>query len=184
METQNIPTRRELFTGFFGIGIVGFGGVLPLVHHMLVLRKGWLTDAEFTELLGLGQILPGPNVVNLSVAVGGRFHGASGALLAFSGLLLAPFCIAMLLVSLYQQYRGLPALQQVLAGLAPAATGLIFGMGLRLAAKLERSSWCIALAVLTFVAIGLLHWPLLPLLLVMVPLAVTLAWHLQQKEPT
>ena len=56
-------------------------------------------------------------------------------------------------------------------------------MGLRLAAKLERSSWCIALAVLTFVAIGLLHWPLLPLLLVMVPLAVTLAWHLQ-KEPT
>ena len=48
-----------------------------------------------------------------------------------------------------------------LAGLAPAATGLIFGMGLRLAAKLERSSWCIALAVVTFVAIGLLHWPLL-----------------------
>jgi chromate transporter len=89
----------------------------------------------------------------------------------------------MLLVSLYQQYRGLPALQQVLAGLAPAATGLIFGMGLRLAARLERSSWCIALAVATFVAIGLLHWPLLPLLLVMVPLAVTLAWHLQ-KEPT
>ena len=183
METHPIPTRRELFTSFFSVGITGFGGVLPLVHHMLVIRKRWITDAEFTELLGLGQILPGPNVVNLAVALGGRFHGASGAFLAFAGLLFAPFCIAMLLVSLYQQYRSLPDLQNILSGLAPAATGLIIGMGLRLAAKLERSGWCILLAIGTFSAIAFLRWPLLPLLLVMVPLAVTMAWYWRKDEP-
>lgn len=181
MEHTVVPSRWALFAGFFKIGIAGFGGVLPLAHYTLVQRLRWLSDSEFTELLGLGQILPGPNIVNLSVAVGARFHGAAGAMLAFLGLLLAPFCIAVTLVSLYEQYRSLPVLQGMLAGLAPVATGLIFGMGLKLAARLERSGWCIALALITFCAVGLLHLALLSVLLVLLPLAVWLAWQLPRK---
>lgn len=182
MEHTIVPSRRALFAGFFSIGMAGFGGVLPLAHYMLVQQRRWLSDAEFTELLSLGQLLPGPNIVNMSVVIGSRFHGAQGAVIAFTGLLLAPFCIGMLLVSLYAQYRSLPALQAVLHGLAPAATGLIFAVGLRLLGGLERRWWCWLLALLTFVGIGLLHLPLLPLLLLLLPLAVWLARHLPRKD--
>lgn len=175
------PTLGELFGGFFRIGVTGFGGVLPLTHHMLVIDKKWLREEEFAEMLALGQILPGPNVVNLSVAVGRRFHGPRGALAALIGLLLAPFCIAMALMLLYREHQASPTLQGLLSGLAPAATGLLFGMGLRLAAKLERAGWVLFFALLTFVCVGIMRWPLLLSLLGLVPLAVFWAGHLMRK---
>ena len=74
------PTVGGLFRGFLSLGLMGFGGVLPLARHMLVEERRWLNGAEFSDLLGLCQFLPGGNVVNLSVAVGLRFRGVPGAL--------------------------------------------------------------------------------------------------------
>src|SRR4051794_3994346 len=92
-ETARAPepvTLGALFTGFFSIGVSGFGGVLPFARRLLVEQKRWLDEAEFNDVLGMCQILPGPNVVNVSIVVGSRFHGLAGAAAAFSGLLLAP----------------------------------------------------------------------------------------------
>src|ERR1700749_1528175 len=73
------PTTREIFMGFLGLGLTSFGGALPLARRTIVDRHRWLTAAEFTDLLGLCQFLPGGNVINLSVALGMRFHGWGGA---------------------------------------------------------------------------------------------------------
>src|SRR6266566_9278588 len=94
-------TRSALFLGFLEIGISGFGGVLPWARRVLVERRQWLTPAEFNDALGLGQVLPGPNVGNLSIVVGRRFHGAIGSVLAFSGLMLAPLVIVLALGVFY-----------------------------------------------------------------------------------
>jgi len=72
------PTIGALFAGFFSIGICGFGGVLPWARRMIVEQRRWLTAAEFTDLLALCQFLPGPNIINLSVALGSRFRGPRG----------------------------------------------------------------------------------------------------------
>jgi chromate transporter len=69
------PTRKQLFTGFFKTGLSGFGGMLPYARRMLVDDRRWLTDPQFTELLSLGQTLPGANVLNMAVIIGARFHG-------------------------------------------------------------------------------------------------------------
>ena len=74
------PTTAALFLGFLSIGIIGFGGVLPWARRMMVEQRRWLTPAEFTDLLGLCQFLPGPNIVNLAVALGSRFRGLPGAI--------------------------------------------------------------------------------------------------------
>lgn len=66
---------------------------------MMVLRRRWLSEADFAVMLGLGQVLPGPNIVNVAVAVGSRFHGVGGAAAAIAGLLLAPMVIVLLLAS-------------------------------------------------------------------------------------
>ena len=80
---------RELFFAFLTIGLSGFGGVLPWARRELVDRRGWLAAEAFNDILALCQSLPGPNIVNLSVVVGGRFAGAAGALAAVLGTLQA-----------------------------------------------------------------------------------------------
>jgi chromate transporter len=127
-----IPSRRQLFLGFFSIGLSGFGGVLPLAHRMLVQQRRWLSEEEFTELLGLGQILPGPNIVNMSIAIGSRFHGVAGAWLAVAGLMLAPLVIVLSMAVLYDHYQSLPDVQGTLHGLASTAAGLLLAMVLRM----------------------------------------------------
>ncbi|MBV8576720.1 MAG: chromate transporter, partial [Acetobacteraceae bacterium] len=95
------PTIGALFSGFFSTGISGFGGTLPWARRMLVEQRRWLTGPEFTDTLALCQFLPGPNVVNLSIAVGARFQGAAGALAAITGLLAAPVAIVIVLGVIY-----------------------------------------------------------------------------------
>src|ERR1700692_4618911 len=87
------PTALQLFNGFLTLGLTGFGGVLPMSHRMLVEKRRWLSDAEFTDLLGLCQFLPGVNIINLSRAVGLQFRGIRGALAAIVGLIAGPSLI-------------------------------------------------------------------------------------------
>src|SRR5512143_3135201 len=98
---DSMPNRQAgvstaaLFFGFLRVGVSGFGGVLPFARRMLVERERWLTEQEFTEVLSLGQFLPGPNIVNVSVIVGRRFHGPLGALVATIALMAPPLAIVL-----------------------------------------------------------------------------------------
>ena len=95
------PTLGELFRACSSVGLSGFGGVLPLLRHMLVDERRLMDGKDFNALLGLCQFLPGSNVVNLAVCVGARFHGARGAIVATAGLLLGPFFVMMMLATAY-----------------------------------------------------------------------------------
>ncbi len=169
------PTVVALFAGFFSIGICGFGGVLPWARRMVVEQRRWLTAAEFTDLLALCQFLPGPNVINLSVALGARFRGLAGAFAAFVGLMSAPMVIIILLGIVYQRYSGLPLVRHTFLGLASAASGLVLATALKIAAPLRHDTRAIILALLSFVAIALLHAPLVPAMLVLAPAGILLA---------
>lgn len=169
------PTVRALFAGFLGIGLCGFGGVLPWARRMVVEQRRWLSGPEFTDLLALCQFLPGPNVVNLAVALGARFRGPRGALAAVAGLLAAPVVIVVALGALYGRYGDHPAVRRAFAGLAAAASGLVLSMALRIAWPLRSRPAGVAAAVAAFAAIALLRLPLPPVLLVLVPVSVLVA---------
>ncbi len=157
------PTLLQLFLAFQSVALHAFGGVLPWARRDLVERRGWLSGEEFTELLGLCQFLPGPNISNLSIAVGSRFHGVRGAAAAFLGLYTLPVAIVLLLASGYARYRTVPAMQGALDGIAAVAAGLIAAMAVKMALPiLARRRWSGPLVIgLTFIAIGLLRLPLL-----------------------
>ncbi len=163
-----------MFAGFFGIGIIGFGGVLPWARRMVVDQRCWLTAGEFTDLLALCQFLPGPNIVNMAVAIGARFHGARGSVVAVVGLLAAPMVIVIGLGGVYARYEHIPMVGRAFGGLAAAATGLIIGMAVRIAAPQRGHAMGIAMAVTTFAGVALLRTPLLPTMLIMAPLSVLL----------
>jgi chromate transporter len=168
----SIPTSRSLFFAFLATGVVAFGGALPLARRMIVERKRWLTAAEFTELLALCQFLPGPNIVNLTVALGARFRGVPGALAALTGLLAAPMAIAVALGSAYARYSQLPVVRHAFTGLAAAAAGLILATACKIAWPLRSRPLDVALAMVAFAAIAFVRLPLLPTMLALVPVGI------------
>lgn len=172
------PTLPGLFLGFFTVGMCGFGGVLPWARRMVVERRRWMTASEFTDLLGLCQFLPGGNILNLTVAVGARFHGATGAGIAFAGLMAAPMVIVLVLGVAYARFGGIPAVHAGFDGLAAAASALVLATALKIAAPLRTRPLGIAIAVATFAAIALLRLPLPAVMAVVAPVSILLAYWL------
>lgn len=166
--TQQPASRSELFWSFTWLALQGFGGVLAVVQRELVEKKRWLTREQFVEDWAVAQILPGPNVVNLSLMIGSRHFGLRGALAALAGMLSAPLVVVLLLAVLYGQVADHPAAAGALRGMGAVAAGLVTATGIKLMAALGRNAMglavCIALAAATFVAIALLHWPLVGVL--------------------
>ena len=159
------PTSpADLFASFTWLALQGFGGVLAIVQRELVERKRWLTREEFIEDWAVAQIMPGPNVVNLSLMVGSRYFGLKGALAALAGMLCVPLVVVLLLALVYAQFATYPGVAGALRGMGAVSAGMIAATGLKLAGGLTTNvlglRLCALLGVLCFVAIALLHWPL------------------------
>lgn len=172
-----IPTRTALFVGFLQVGVSGFGGVLPFARRMLVETRRWLTAEEFNEVLALGQFLPGPNIVNVSVIIGRRFHGVVGSVVASVGLMFAPLAILLVLATLYAELAHYDVVRRAAHGVSVGAAGLILSMAFKMAQPLRKSSWRVVIALASFAAVGLARFPLLWVLAALGPVAFALAWR-------
>jgi chromate transporter len=161
----------ELFFSFTFLALQGFGGVLAVVQLELVERKRWLTREEFIEDWAVAQIMPGPNVVNLSMMIGSRYFGLPGALAALAGMLVFPLMVVLLMALAYSRSADHPGV----------AAGLIIASGIKLMPALARHPLgrpaCLLLAALCFGAVALLHLPLLTVLAGLGVVACVLTWR-------
>lgn len=183
-----IPTSpRELFWSFTLIALQGFGGVMAIIQYELVDKKRWLTREEFIDEWAIAQILPGPNVVNLSLMLGARYFGLRGALASLAGMLCVPSVIALLLGVLYATYSDHPGVSGATRGMGSVAAGLIVATGLKLFAGLQSNPLgkilCALFGLACFVCIALLRWPLLNVLAGLGPLACAVVYHQLGKRP-
>jgi len=157
-------SRTDLFVSFSLMALQGFGGVMAVVQRELVERKRWLTTEEFVEDWAVAQIMPGPNVVNLSLIIGGRYFGMTGALSALAGMLLFPLILILLIAVLYAPYANNPNVINTLRAMGAVASGLIIATGIRLMKALKKNVAgqivCLLLAGSCFVAVALLRLPL------------------------
>ena len=169
MDRPRPASVRALFWAFSWLALQGFGGVLAVVQRELVDKRQWLTLEEFVEDWAVAQIMPGANVVNLSLIVGDRYFGWRGALAALAGMLALPLAVVMVLTISLSGVTDLPVVQGALRGMGAVSAGLIAGTGLKLMAALRTNAMgkpvCAALAILTFIAIGVLRIPLVWVLL-------------------
>ena len=183
-ETQELRAQpkslSDLFVSFTLLALQGFGGVFAVVQRELVEKKRWMTQEEFVEEWAVAQIMPGPNVVNLSLMIGARYFGFKGAMAALAGMLTVPLVIVLLLALLYAQFATHPGLQGALRGMGAVAAGLIAATGLKLFGALHKNvlglALCVTLGILCFVAIALLRWPLVYILLGLGGLACCVAF--------
>ena len=122
----------DLFFSFTWLALQGFGGVLAVVQRELVEKKRWMTREEFVEEWAVAQIMPGPNVVNLSLMIGARYFGLPGAMAALAGMLVCPLLVVLGLALVYAQFAGNPQVAGALRGMGAVAAGLITATGLKL----------------------------------------------------
>ncbi len=171
----------DLFVSFTLLALQGFGGVLAVVQRELVEKKRWMTREEFVEEWAVAQIMPGPNVVNISLMIGHRYFGLPGAMAALAGMLTVPLVVVLLLALVYAQFAGHPGVAGALRGMGAVAAGLIAATGLKLMGALKTHPLglpiCITLAVLCFAGIALLRLPLVYVLLGLGVVACTLTWR-------
>ena len=171
----------DLFWSFTWLALQGFGGVLAVVQRELVEKKRWMTNEEFVEDWAVAQIMPGPNVVNLSIMIGDRYFGLRGALAALAGMLLFPLLLVLTLAVLYAEFSSHPAVAGALRGLGAVAAGLIAGVGIKLFASIKNHPLgrplCALLAALTVAAMAGLRLPLFWVLPVLGGAACLLTWR-------
>ncbi len=163
------------------LALQGFGGVLAVVQRELVERKRWMTREEFVEEWAVAQLMPGPNVINLTLMIGQRYFGLRGALVAVAGMLAVPLLVVLALALLHAQYGDTPQVTAALRGMGAVAAGLVAATGLKLTSTLRRHPMGLALALsfaaATFAAIALLRWPLAAVLVALGVLACAITWR-------
>ncbi|MFT3665941.1 chromate transporter [Piscinibacter sp.] len=174
----------ELFLAFNRLALQGFGGVLAVAQVELVERRGWVSRADFVELLSASQVLPGPNVVNLALMLGDRWFGWRGALAALAGLIVVPLAIVLALTLVHDRFEHVPQVAGALRGMGAVAAGLVLVTALRLLTTLRGNrlgtALCAAMAAAAFGAVALARWPLVAVLAALGPLAIALAvWKLR-----
>jgi chromate transporter len=191
MPTDHVPAAGQraapaslaaLLLVFLQMGMISFGGGLSAwMHREIVERRGWMGEERFLAALALGQVLPGPNSVNLAMQIGLQLRGGIGAVAAGIGLLGPPFLFILVLALLYERFGGMALVNVALAGVAAAGIGLTCSMGVR-AARRMRGVAPFAVAAAVFVAVGVLKWPMIPVVLVVIPVSVALAWRAERRR--
>jgi chromate transporter len=180
-ELQHPKSKTELFLAFTLMALQGFGGVLVIVQHELVERRKWLTKAQFLEEWSVAQIMPGPNVVNLSLMLGGKYFGLPGALASLCGLLLGPLVLVLSLGILFGGVADNPVAQGALKGMGAVSAGLIIATGLKLSSSLPKNPlglWrALGFAILTFIAVGVFRLSLIAAIFGLGSLACVLAYR-------
>ncbi len=122
----------QLFFSFLQIGAFSFGGgyaAMPLIQSQVVDAHGWLTMTEFTDLVTISQMTPGPIAINAATFVGTRIAGLPGALAATVGCVLPSCVVVLLLTKIYLKFRSMSLLQGILQALRPGVIALIAAAG-------------------------------------------------------
>jgi chromate transporter len=182
---DTVPGRRvglgELFGAFFALGASSFGGgVVAYLREALVTRRAWLDDDDFLAALELSQTLPGLNATNMSVIVGDRLRGTTGAALAFLGMTLPGTVVVFVLGVLYGVHGHRPVVTAVLGGIAAAAVGMLLAVTLQIGRKEVSGNRDLLILLATFIAIGTFHVRLLVVLLTIGPLSI---WLYRPRPP-
>ncbi|MGI6000979.1 chromate transporter [Lachnoclostridium sp. An131] len=123
----------QLFLSFLQIGLFSFGGgyaAMPLIQSQVVTAHGWLSMSEFTDLITISQMTPGPIAINSATFVGIKIAGLPGALVATIGCILPSCILVTLIAGLYLKYQNVNALQSVLNSLRPAVVAMIASAGI------------------------------------------------------
>jgi chromate transporter len=165
MPSQTTVSLGALFVAFLKVAFYGLGGGLVWARRIAVEQHRWMSEEEFTDILGICQFMPGLNIVGIAVCTGAKLRGLAGAVAAASGFVLIPLAIGFLVGALYLSRAHLGALQNVLGGASAAAAGLLIATGIRMLIPCLHRPSALVVAACAFAGMTFTRLPLLVVLL-------------------
>jgi chromate transporter len=176
-----IPQRislHRIFRAFFSIGAFSFGGgLLGWIHRDTVVIRRWLDDEHFLPGVVLSRVLPGSNVANLAIYIGHRLRGLPGACVALLAVIAGPFFLCLALAHVYDRFAGSTLFHAALAGASAGAIGMGLRVGYSGTKRTCRTIASTGVAGLIVVLVGVLRWPMPPVVLVLAPVSIWLNWR-------
>lgn len=169
-------TLAALFAGFLKVSLSAFGGGTVWVRRTVVEERRWVSDAELADILGLCQLMPGPNTAGVAVCIGSKLRGPSGAAAALAGFTVIPWIVGFSLGALFLHFAGSGVLRNILGGVAATAAGLVIATGLKLMMPHRRRPAALIFAALAFAGLALARLPLVVVVLGLAPLSIVAAW--------
>ncbi|MBB3977709.1 chromate transporter [Rhizobium azooxidifex] len=172
------PTIARLVLFCLKVGLMSFGGGLSgWLYREFVQRRGWMTDEDFASSFAFAQMLPGPTITNLTICCCSRFTGSVGVLACCLALLVGPFFAVLGLYTVYGTLSHNPVFQAISDGVVFAAIGMLMIICIRGIRRTIAFPPGLAVIAGTAFCVGVLHWPMLPVVLCFAAISVTLAWR-------
>jgi chromate transporter len=153
-----MPTIKKIFLAFFKIGTFAFGGVysmIPFFERELVDKRRWITHDEFMESLAIGQMTPGPPIVNTGICIGYKLRQFKGALTATLGQSFTGTVLAIVLAAFYLHMKDNALLQAVMKGVAAAVVGLLASIIYKMLLKFVTEYRSAAIAAGAFISLDI-----------------------------
>ena len=125
----------DIFLNFMKIGLFAFGGayaVIPLIEEQMVTNTGWMNFKEFSDLIAIDELTPGPIIVNCATFIGLKLGGLPGAIAATLGCVVPGALIALTLIYLYRKYKEIPMISEAIRTLKCMSVALIFSVLLKM----------------------------------------------------
>ncbi len=176
MPQQIAPSLKNLFLTYTKIGVLGFGGVAAVARHVIVEERKWLDDQEYATYLGVGQVLPGANTINIAVMIGERYQGKFGSLVCVIGIMFLPAVLAVAVGICYDLLSTAPHVQTALIGASAAAAGTFLGTGLKMLGKIQKQMTDYLIIGLAIILVAGFHVSLVTTVLALIPASIAIKW--------
>ena len=176
---QNTASYWQIFATFAKIGAFTIGGgyaMLPIIQNEIV-RKGWLVEEDFTDIVALAQSAPGLLAVNISIFTGHKLRGTKGSIVATLGSILPSFIIILAIAMLFSGYQDNPAVIKIFKGIRPVVVALIAVPMIDMARKANRTWWAWVLSGISMALVAFLNVSPIYILLTVIVIAVAASWN-------
>jgi chromate transporter len=148
---------RNIFFVFLKMGTFAFGGVysmLAFFEKELVNKRKWLSHEDFAESVVIGQLTPGPPIINTGIFIGYRLKKLKGAITTVIGQVLPSFILILVIAYLYISYNDIPLIRSLLKGIGAAVVGLISSVVYNMSRKFLKDYKSILIAIAIFLCLA------------------------------
>ena len=169
----------QIFLTFAKIGAFTIGGgnaMLPIIQNEIV-RKGWLKEEDFTDIVALAQSAPGLLAVNISIFTGHKLRGTKGSIVATLGSILPSFIIILAIAMLFSGYQDNPIVVKIFKGIRPVTVALIAVPMINMAKKANKKWWAWLLSGIVLALVAFLDISPIYILLVVIISAAAISWR-------